>query len=473
MLANEDLLALMSYDDKWQLAYHQMPVSGWMNDPNGSIQVDGTYHLYYQYQPNSANGGATHWGHKTSTDLVHFCDEPIFLSPDQAFDRDGVYSGSAIQVGDDIHYFYTGNVKEAGFHDYTFSGRQQNVIHVVSPDGYQINQREVVIPHKDFPDEFTDHIRDPKLFQHEDYFYMILGGRLRTNKGAILLYRSTNLSDWTYRGYFLSGDDDQGYMWECPDTFTVDGQDVLMFSPQGVIGDRYHFQNTHNAGYLLGQFDWEKEQFDVQSPFYELDQGFDFYAPQSFVDEQGRRIMWAWFGLPDISPEYSNPTVAYGWQHAMTLPRQLFYEEGQLKQRVVSDYQKLRAHHQQILACKDSQGKLAGQVYELEIKGENIRDLSLDLRQDTKISYHADSQEFVLAHGPSGCGRRKRCLKLKQLDHLHIYSDWSSLEIFINDGQQVMSTRVYPDKGQDTIHLQTDSPCDIDLWDLKSSKGDK
>ena len=117
--------------DPWRLSYHVMPETGWLNDPNGAIQFNGTYHLYYQYVPDNPNGGATHWGHMTSKDMVHFNQEPIFMSPTETYDIDGVYSGSGIEKDGKIHFFYTGNVKQPGDHDYIFNGREQNVVHVV------------------------------------------------------------------------------------------------------------------------------------------------------------------------------------------------------------------------------------------------------------------------------------------------------------------------------------------------------
>ena len=323
-------------------SYHQMPETGWLNDPNGAVQFDGVYHLYHQYVPEDPKGGATHWGHKTSTDMVQFKDEEIFMSPDQAFDQDGVYSGSAIVLDDKIHFFYTGNVKNEGDHDYTFSGREQNTVHVVSPDGFTIESREVIIPHSAYPEGFTDHIRDPKVFELNGKYYLILGARRRTNMGSILIYSSPNLYDWEYEGIFLEGDEEQGYMWECPDYFNVSGKDILVFSPQGILPTTYNYHNPHAATYLTGQVNWDELKFQVEEDFRELDHGFDFYAPQTFEDDQGRRIMWVWMGIGDTQPEYNNPTIARGWQHAMALPRELNFEDGMLKQRPLVEYQTLR-----------------------------------------------------------------------------------------------------------------------------------
>ncbi len=87
-------------------------------------------------------------------------------------------------------------------------------------------------------------------------------------------------------------------------------------SPQGLAAKEHAYQNIHQSGYLIGEVDWETLTFKETSAFRELDYGFDFYAPQTFEDEQKRRILWGWMGLGDTSPEYSNPTIPRGWQHA-------------------------------------------------------------------------------------------------------------------------------------------------------------
>lgn len=451
--------------DPWRLSYHQMPETGWLNDPNGAVQFDGVYHLYHQYVPQDPKGGATHWGHKTSTDMVHFKDEEIFMSPDQAFDQDGVYSGSAIVLDDKIHFFYTGNVKNEGDHDYTFSGREQHTVHVVSPDGFTIESREVIIPHSAYPEGFTDHIRDPKVFELNGKYYLILGARRRTNVGSILIYSSTNLYDWEYEGVFLEGDEEQGYMWECPDYFNVSGKDIAIFSPQGILPTTYNYHNPHAATYLTGQVNWEELKFQVEEDFRELDHGFDFYAPQTFEDDQGRRIMWVWMGIGDTQPEYNNPTIARGWQHAMALPRELSFEDGMLKQRPLVEYQTLRGQEQSYSLTELSADTLRGEVYELLIKfDEGPKDFELLLRQDTSVTYQ--NGELTLRHGESGYGRRKRTLPLESLSQLHIFSDTSSLEIFVNDGEAVFTSRVYPDANQDKIQITGNGTGKVTYWDL-------
>ena len=462
---NEELRQKIK-QDPWRLKFHLMPETGWLNDPNGAIQQDGTYHIYYQYVPETPHGGVTHWGHMTSKDMVHFKQEPIFLSPTEAYDRDGVYSGSGIEKDGKLHFFYTGNVKKEGDHDYIFSGREQNVVHVVSPDGFEIERREVVIPHADFPEGFSDHIRDPKLLEKNGHYYMVLGGRTSDNKGSILVYDSPDLEEWTYYGTLLDGDEDEGYMWECPDFFELGDDDILILSPQGILPEKYRFDNPHAAGYLIGSTDWNTVKFQPETAFQEFDRGFDFYAPHTFEDDQGRRIMWSWMGIGDTMPEYTNPTIARGWQHALALPRELSVENGKLYQRPLVEYEVLRRNKtkRQIADADD----LSGEVYELLIQLEESKDFYLKLRQDTELIF--EEKVLTLKHGKSGYGRRKRMTQVEEVTQLQIFVDTSSIEIFVNDGEFVLTTRLYPDVGQDTIALDTDAKGTVTYWDLEKEE---
>jgi len=458
----EEKLKQTITEDPWRLKFHIMPETGWLNDPNGAIQFDGLYHIYYQYVPETPLGGATHWGHMTSKDLVHFKQEPIFMSPDQTYDVDGVYSGSGIEKDGKLHFFYTGNVKKPGDYDYIYNGREQNVVHVVSKDGFDIERREVVILHEDFPEGFSDHIRDPKIHEKDGTYYMVLGARTEDNLGSILVYTSRDLEEWTYRGTLIEGTEEQGYMWECPDFFEIDGESMLILSPQGILPEEYRFNNPHVAGYVLGETDWEEAQFQPTAKFHEFDRGFDFYAPHTFEDEKGRRIMWSWMGVGDTMPEYTNPTIARGWQHALAMPRELVLENGGIYQRPLEEYKSLRKN-EEVQSIKEADD-LAGEVYELLIDFDESDAFELTLRQDTKLIY--DGEILTLQHGKSGYGRRKRMTPIKKIHKLQIFVDTSSMEIFVNDGEYVLTTRVYPEPGADTIKLDTQAEGTITYWEI-------
>lgn len=458
-------------NDPWRLRFHQMPETGWLNDPNGVVQFQGKYHLYHQYDPISPTGGLVHWGHKTSDDLVHFKEEEIFLSPDKIYNQSGAFSGSAFIKDDELHFFYTGNVKQPGDHDYTFSGREQNTIHLVSKDGFTIDFEEVVIPHEDYPEGYTDHIRDPKVFEKNGTYYMILGARQLNHRGSILLYESDNLSDWTFKGTFLEANtEDMGYMFECPDYFTVDGHDVLIYSPQGILKDKkYKYQNIFQSGFHLGTTNWDEMKFEIKNEFEELDYGFDFYAPQTFEDESGRRILWGWMGLSNTAPEYSNPTVARGWQHAMALPRELRVIDNRLVQLPLVEYEQLRKNERKGHITVDNSFDLPMKqqdAFELKLENINAAAFTIALKEDTELSY--DGKIFKLKHGVSGYGRSTRGVVLEEtLESLQVFVDTSSIEIFINGGLYVLTSRVYPKMNKDYISFTGEGEMDFKIWDLQ------
>lgn len=458
----------MNYLDKsdhWRLHYHIMPEKGWLNDPNGAIQFKGQYHIYYQYVPETPLGGATHWGHMTSPDLVHFKQEEIFMSPDQPFDRHGVYSGGGFVKDGLIHFFYTGNVKKDGDYDYIYKGREQNVVHVVSDDGFNILKREVVIPHEEFEDGYTDHIRDPKILEHDGVYYMVLGARTIDNVGAVLTYRSTDLENWTYARKLIEGTKEEGYMWECPDLFKLDDKYVLIFSPQGIREEKYQFNNPHVAGYMIGQMDWDEVKFIPETEFVELDRGFDFYAPHTFEDEEGRRIMWSWMGVGDTMPEYTNPTIARGWQHALAMPRLLTIKNNRLIQQPLKAYNTLRKD-KQVLNINENY-TLDDRAFELLVELPTEDEFSIEMIEDTVLDYKDGI--LTLEHGPSGYGRRWRSTEVDHINNVHIYVDTSSIEVFVNDGEVALASRVYPKGKKPYIHVKADDQTKVTLWGLKSS----
>ncbi len=173
---------------------------------------------------------------------------------------------------------------------------------------------ELLLENKDYPADLTCHVRDPKVWAQDGTYYMVLGARTKDDRGELLVYESADKRSWTHINT-LTTPEKFGYMWECPDLFELDGQWFLVCSPQGVTRQGNKYQNVYSCGYfpLYGDF---RGAYTL-GEFRELDCGFDFYAPQSFA---GRRPPPAigWMGMPDA--DYTNPTVAYGWQHCMTVP---------------------------------------------------------------------------------------------------------------------------------------------------------
>lgn len=456
--------------DIWRLRYHVMPPIGWMNDPNGVCYFNGFYHLFYQYSPLNCSGGLKFWGHAISKDLVFFKDSGIALYPDEPYDIDGAYSGSAFVENGKIHFFYTGNVKKTGNYDYIMNGRENNTIHAVSEDGVNFRKIGTVIKASEYPDIFTKHIRDPKVWKENGKYFMALGARDVNNKGQVILYRSHDLNNWEYMGISAGPVDKIGFMWECPDYIKLSERNILLISPQGLEPEGNLYQNIYQSGYFVGDLDLETGKFE-HGEFVELDRGFDFYAPQTFKDEKGRRIMWAWMGMPDIEKGYyRNPTVDKGWQHAMTLPRELVLKGNKIIQKPLEEYKNIRKTYFIKKTKVDGQTSvdgLKGEVFELKVEIKNLENIfTVNLRQDTMISYCLENNIISLSHGKSGYGRTERKVKINKLTTLHIFSDTSSLEIFINEGEEVFTTRIYPEKGFDRISFDGKADIKIDKWEI-------
>ncbi len=443
----------MSYiNGKWRQGLHLEPPHGWLNDPNGLCYFNGHYHVYFQYGPENANGnGQKCWGHYQSADLLDWEFTGTVFFPDIPEDKDGVYSGSAIVCGNALHIFYTGNVKEEGDHDYIYSGRGANVIHVVTTDGVTMGQKQVVLRNSDYPSFCSCHVRDPKVWKENDIWHMVLGARTRSDKGCVLHYISENLSDWIYKETLSASD--FGYMWECPDMFTVDSHRFLSVSPQGLPHEETRYQNVYSSGYF--QFDESLDNFS------EWDFGFDFYAPQTFEAPDGRRILIGWMGIGDIP--YKNPTEALGYQHCLTLPREISLDhDGRLCQKPFREFDNLRDEKEVYTS-----GQSWMQSLPFELTGEINGPFSISLDDVCELSWDGHVAELKFTNDTAGQGRDNRKAVLENCRDIRIIADHSSLEIFLDGGKCVFSTRMYP--AEDIISVRIDG-LDAAVYSLKSMK---
>ncbi|SER94104.1 sucrose-6-phosphate hydrolase [Gracilibacillus ureilyticus] len=231
--------------DPYYLHYHIAPSVGLLNDPNGFVQWNGVYHLFYQWMPFKTGHGAKFWAHYTSADLVHWKEEPIALTPSDWFDKNGCYSGSAIVHEGQLYLFYTGNVKDE------VGNRETYQCLAVSSDGVKFEKKGPVI---NLPEGYTPHFRDPKVWRSGDKWYMIIGAQSEKLEGQAVLFQSTDLHHWEDLGPIAGSDGELGFMWECPDFFNINGKDVLLFSPQGLEEKGMKYHNVYQSGYILGQW---------------------------------------------------------------------------------------------------------------------------------------------------------------------------------------------------------------------------
>ena len=451
-------------DDSWRNKFHLEAPVGWINDPNGLCFFKGEYHVFYQYSPLDPNGGLKFWGHYTSKDLVNWTEHKIALFPDIDADKSGVYSGSALIHNDEMYLFYTGNVKHEGDHDYVLTGREHNTIMVKSSDGYNFSEKKILLRNEDYPSNMSLHVRDPKVWKENDAFYMVLGARTTDDLGAVLLYKSTDLENWDYVSTPAKSTDDSVYMWECPDLLTVNHQRIFISSPQGMNPVEHRFNNVYQSGYSTAELSDDYQTLTL-GEFDELDCGFDFYAPQTFEAPDGRIIMIGWMGVPD-AVDHLNPTVKHGYQHALTLPRELRFVDGKLYQTPVVELQSLRKNkvHTNLTLNGPATLKLnKNNCFELDLK-TSCTEFNITLREDVIIDYTDGT--FNLTLGVSGYGRDIRSCKIESLTNLQIFSDTSCLEIYLNNGEKVFTTRCYDKVLNPNITFTGNCNIDVTAWDL-------
>jgi beta-fructofuranosidase len=459
----------MVENDPYRLRFHLMPPVGLLNDPNGFIQFKGVYHLFYQWNPFETSHGAKFWGHFTSKDLINWEHQPIALAPSEWYEKNGCYSGSAIEHEGKMVLFYTGNVKDEN------GDRETYQCMAVSKDGITFDKKGPVIH---LPEGYTAHFRDPKVWNKDNTWYMVLGAQDVDEQGKVVLYSSTDLKKWELlgpiTGSFMNQLGPFGYMWECPDLFELDGKDVLLVSPQGLEPEGDLYQNIFQAGYFVGELDYKKASYQHGS-FTELDRGFDFYAPQTTVDEKGRRLLFAWMGITDDHEKYQ-PTIEKGWIHAMTLPRVLTRKGEKVIQQPVEELQQLRRNEVsynevQLTTSNVTLEEIKGEAVELHLDEMNCEGetFEINFRGGARFVYSPKVGKMSLHRENFKDGSlESRHSMIDALKKLHVFIDTSSIEIFVNDGEEVFTARYYPDAADKSLTFSADGLVQFDLkkWDL-------
>ena len=449
--SEEELLKLQSevIGCEWRQTFHIQPETGLLNDPNGFSYYNGEYHLFYQWFPLGPVHGLKYWYHTKSKDLVHWDNVGIGIQPTNQYDSHGAYSGSAVEHEGKLHLLYTGNTRDENWIRHPYQ-----CLAIMDKTGGIKKWDQPVI--QDVPMGYTDHFRDPKVWKKGNHFYAVIGAQRENNTGCIVLYRSEDLLSWNFEGELQTSLPSFGYMWECPDYFELQEQGVLVFSPQGIIPKGDEYQNIYQSGYILGEPLDLKNRTLTHGSFQELDRGFDFYAPQTMLDPDGRRILVGWMGLPEI--DY--PTDKSGWAHCLTLPRELSIRGGKLIQQPVKELKELR---KQLYAIRDvifDEKKVYenfnGTSYEMvcEFENFNAEAFGVEFRagkhEKTVVKYDASQNKVILDRTLSGepvgeaYGTERKCPVESSKIKFHLFVDISSVEIFINDGEEVFTSRIFP-----------------------------
>ncbi len=438
-------------DDLQRPAYHFLPPANWMNDPNGLIQWDGRYHLFYQYNPYAPVHGQIHWGHASSLDLLHWQHEPIALAPDAAGpDAGGCWSGCAVDAGGVPTLIYSGHLP----------GRLEAACLATSHDGLQSWQKHAANPLFVGPPPGLEleAMRDHTLWREGEGWAMLMGCGVRGVGPTVLCFHSPDLRSWHYRGPLLDPAktdlfaDPAVTVWECPDFFALDGQHVLLLSLWG--------GEPRRSAALVGSY--SAERF-TPSHAQQLDYGaIYFYAPQSFRDQLGRRIVFGWA----MEGRSLAAQQAAGWAGVMSLPRELrLTTDGQLAMLPVEEVTRLRGKHcawrdlviseAELLVLDEEAGALL--ELELELQPGPLGGVGLSLRRSpdgleaTHIRYEVAAGQLVVERAQASLDETVEHtahyaplpLAPGEPLRLRIFVDRSILEIFANE-RVALTTRIYP-----------------------------
>ena len=301
--------------DPYYPVWHIAPKCGLMNDPNGLCEINGIHHIFYQWFPAGPVHGLKHWYHLTTKDFIHYEDHGVAMYPDTESDSYGCYTGMALKEGEKVHVFYTG-IENEEMIPCTCYARF---------DGEKLTDRKKIVEMD--PDQTTMNYRDPYVWKRDREYWMLTGAESKEHEGILMLYSGKQADSYEYAGRVRLLQNGQeamlGYMLECPNYYEENQKGVLFCSPMGISSEnKFDYKNVFSVVYMVGKpLDTERKEFHF-SEMYELDKGFDFYAPQSYEDEKHRRILFGWLGnskseYPTDKSYFPNNFITFCDKHSL------------------------------------------------------------------------------------------------------------------------------------------------------------
>ncbi|MCR4668559.1 MAG: GH32 C-terminal domain-containing protein, partial [Clostridia bacterium] len=336
------------------------------------------------------------------------------------------------------------------------------------------------------PEGGSEHdFRDPKIWREGDMFYAVIGNRCADGSGTILLYQSKDAINWEYVSILAACHNQYGRMWECPDFFPLDGKHVLLVSPQemAAIGLEFHPGNANVC--LIGKYDRKAHHLNreyVQA----IDYGLDFYAPQTLLTEDGRRVMIAWMQNWETS---SSKPSELRFMGQMTLPRELSVRNGRLFQNPVRELESCRGvkidYHNVLINGEASLRGISGRCMDMTVTVRPGNERSIykwfrlyvakDGENFTMIRYRPDIGTLKVDRTHSGFPHdivNIREFPVRQKDgeiKIRVVMDRYSMELFINDGEQAASFVLYTPQEANAVSFSSDGSVlvDVEKYDLE------
>lgn len=461
--------------------FHVSSRIGWMNDPNGFSFYHGYYHLFYQYHPYRTVWGPMHWGHVRSKDLLHWEFLPTAIAPDTDYDKNGCYSGSALELKDGRQLLMYTSVQKESQPDGTIAEFQTQSIAFGDGIDYVKSEHNPILTSDLLPaGASTKDFRDPKIWRDDmdQCYYAVVGSILADSNGAVLLFCSDDLIHWSYVSTLEESRQEYGSMWECPDFFILEQSAVILASPTSMYAKDLEFHNGHNAVYSIGSYNRITHSF-TRREVRTLDYGLDFYAAQTMLSPNGRRIMIGWMQSWDNCHKQPKGCRYFGM---MTVPRELFLHNGylcQLPVRELSDCHKNTIIFRQVSVSSPIElNQLKGRVLDMTIQIRPSKDqlydhcfihLASDGKLRTTICY--DPRKSILHFDRTYSGflydliaardvsvrNRNGCLDLR------IVMDRFSVEIFVNGGEQAITSVIHTPQSADRIILDAEGTVLMDI----------
>ena len=445
---------------QWHNKFHLEMPKGLVNDPNGLCYHQGKYQIFFQWNPFGCEHKHKHWTYTQTTNFINYTKPQIALAPVDKFDKDGCYSGSARSKNNKLEIIYTANLKDEQNIRYP-----RQVLVKQDDDGEFIKEKIII---DTVPKGYTTHFRDPYIFTKNNRSFIILGAQRENLTGCALIYEEID-ENWIFKGELKTQLTDFGYMWECPNLFTIDDKDILVFCPQGLKAQKYQYQNLYQAGYLIGQFNPDTLEF-THGEFHEFDMGFDFYAPQVLVHEN-RHILIGWVGMPDKLQDY--PTINDGWVHSLTLPRELILKNDKLYQRPISELNELN----QNTTTKINTDKISlstNKKLEISIPLKDISSWQGKLKFNDEyilLTYDKNTSVFTIDRNQlklGGKGIRQFLVKAQDELNLSVYIDNSIIELYLQDGEYYATFCYYTTNDNPVFDLIQNTNNCTTLTDLNS-----
>lgn len=457
------------YHEKYRPQYHFSPPEHWTNDPNGMVYYQGEYHLFYQYYPGGKIWGPMHWGHAVSEDLLHWKNLPVALFPDSL---GYIFSGSAVVDENNTAGFQQGQEKTL-VAIFTYHNAQTNIesqgIAYSNDRGRSWTKYpgNPVLPNPGLKD-----FRDPKVRWYTPAKKWIMTLACGDH---VEFYSSRDLKSWQKQGSFGKGVGAHGGVWECPDLFP------LMYQTQKKWVLSVNINPGGPAGgsatqYFIGEFDGKHFVPDDTLSRW-MDYGADNYAGVTWSNMGSKTILLGWMS----NWQYADKIPTDPWRGAMTLPRMLsLSKEGNhliLQSTVLPAIEKIA---RPLLSIKDQQlpsqgfshrfpsGQLSSAEIDLKINLQGARGINLSLKNDRNekvvIGYDRTARQLFIdrrqagVHDFSPVFAQKHLADLDQAPgriHLQIFCDQSAIEVFLNDGNRVMTDLVFPQNPYNQLQIET------------------